>query len=109
MNETSRKNGIKFLVAVIPTKEMVFSDDLERDSKFPRRDVVDRLLASERLARERTFAFFTDSDISYVDTLPALKQARTNQLYTRNVGDMHPGRNGYRVIAEAVATTLKPR
>jgi hypothetical protein len=107
MNEISRQNHVQFIVAVIPTKEMVFSDYLEHNSTLPLSDVVDKLLANERLARERLFKFLTDSTISYVDTLPALKQSVEHELYARLATDMHPNRNGYRVIAEAVFGALK--
>jgi lysophospholipase L1-like esterase len=42
-----------------------------------------------------------------VDTLPALKQSVGNQLYAQTTRDMHPGKNGYRVIGEAVSEYLK--
>lgn len=107
MNAISRKSGAQFVVVVIPTKEMVFSEYFDQDSAVPLRDVVQQLLASERLARERTFKFFNDSGIPYVDTLPALKQSREHELYARTASDMHPGENGYRVIADAVFAALK--
>ena len=106
MNEISRQNHVQFLVAVIPTKEMVFADYLEHNSNVPLTGVLDKLLANEGLARERTFKFLSDSKIPYVDTLPALKRSREHELYARTAADMHPNRNGYRVIAEAVFEAL---
>ena len=102
MNQISRQNNIQFLVAVIPTKEMVFSDYLEHNSALHLSDVIDRLLANERLARDEMFKVFAESNIAYVDTLPALKRSVEHQLYARLASDMHPGRNGYKVIGEAV-------
>ena len=107
MNEISRKHGIGFLVVVIPTKEMVFADYLEHKPGLHLGDVVDKLLGHERLARERTFKFLKESQISYVDTLPALRQHVGQELYARTAADMHPNANGYRVIGEAVAQTLR--
>lgn len=107
MNEICRNNHIAFLVVVIPPKEEVFSDYLAHNPKLPLSDVLDKLLSNDQLAREKTFKFLTDSGISYVDTLPALKASRENELYARSSGDMHPGKNGYRVIAEAISETLK--
>jgi lysophospholipase L1-like esterase len=48
-----------------------------------------------------------DDKIPYVDPLPALKKSVGEGLYTSSAGDMHPNRNGYRVIGEAVADYLK--
>jgi hypothetical protein len=107
MSEISRQKNIQFLVVVIPTKEMVFADYLEHNSSLPVSTVIDQLLANERLAREKTFKFLTESNIDYVDTLPALVRARERELYARTAADMHPNRNGYRVIAEAVFDRLK--
>ena len=106
MNEMSRKNNIRYVVAVIPTKEMVFADYLEHNRQVPLNEVLDNLLANERVARERTFRFMTDSNIEFVDVLPALRRSVEHELYARTAADMHPNRNGYRVIAEAIFEAL---
>lgn len=107
MNEISHQNNAQFVVAVIPTKEMVFAEYLQHNSKLPLSDVLDRLLENERLAREKTFEFLRHSQIFYVDTLPALRRSLSQELYARTAADMHPNRNGYRVIGEAVFEALK--
>ncbi len=107
MNEISHENNAQFLVVVIPTKEMVFSDYLEHNAQLPLSDVLDNLVANERLARERTFKFLQEAGIFYVDTLPTLKTAVGQELYARTVADMHPNKNGYRMIAEAVYEAMK--
>ena len=107
MNEICNQNHIQFAVVVIPTKEMVFSDYLEHNPKIPLDDMIDKLLVDQRAALEQTFKFMTDEHIAYVDPLPALRKASGEGLYARSAGDMHPGKNGYRVIAEAVAEALK--
>jgi len=107
MNETCRQNHIQFVVVVIPTKEMVFSDYLEHNPKIPLDDVIDKLLVNERSALQQTFKFLTDSNIAYVDPLPILKRSVSEGLYASSAGDMHPNKNGYHVIAEAVADALK--
>ena len=86
---------------------MVFSDYLEHNSSLPLNQVVDQLLVNERIARERVFAFLTASKIPYVDTLPALKKSVEDKIYARLATDMHPSRNGYRVIGQAVSEMLK--
>jgi hypothetical protein len=107
MDEICQQNHIQLVVVVIPTKEMVFSEYLEHNSKVPMDDVIDKLLVSERSARAQTFQAMADDKIPYVDPLPALKKSVGEGLYTSSAGDMHPNRNGYRVIGEAVADYLK--
>jgi len=61
-------------------------------------DVIDKLLVSERSARAQTFQAMTDNKIPFVDPLPGLKRSVGEGLYASSAGDMHPNRNGYRVI-----------
>jgi hypothetical protein len=107
MNDICAENHVQFVVVVIPTKEMVFSEYLEHNSRIPLDDVTDKLLVNERSALQQTFAFLADSNIAYVDPLPALKRSVSQGLYASSAGDMHPNKNGYRVIAEAVSEALK--
>ena len=100
------QNQIQFLVVVIPTKEMVFSPYLEQHPEIPLSEVLRKLTANERLARESMFAFFKESNISYVDALPALQASAERELYARTAQDVHPSRNGYRVIAETIFGAL---
>src|SRR6266550_5279906 len=106
MNRTCRSNNIAFVVAVIPTKETVFADYLEHNSALPLSGVMDKLIANERIARSKLFGFLNESGIRYVDTLPALKQSVEHELYTRAL-DIHPNKNGYKVIAETVAKNVR--
>jgi len=108
-DEICRQNHIQFMVVVIPTKEIVFSEYLEHNSKLPLDDVIDKLLVNERVAEQQTFKFLSDANIPAVDPLPALKKSVGEGLYASSAGDMHPNKNGYRVIAEAVAAALKQR
>ena len=107
MNEICQQNRVQFVVVVIPTKEMVFSDYLEHNSKILLDDVIDQLLVNERLAEQQTFKFMADTNITYIDTLPAMKKSIEKGLYASSAGDMHPNKNGYRVIAETIAEALK--
>jgi len=107
MNETSRHSGADFLVVVIPTKESVFSEYIEHKSTLPLSDVLDQVIANERVARRKLFEFFDNSSIPYVDALPALQRSVEHQLYARTAADIHPNRNGYRVVAESIAEALK--
>ena len=107
MNELCKRNNIQFVVVVIPAKEMVFASYFQSNASLPLSDVVNQLLANEGLAREKTFRFLTDSNIPYVDALPALTASAADELYARTANDIHPNKNGYRVIAQAVAQRLK--
>ena len=107
MNEISRQNNITFVVVLIPLKERVLSDYLAQDSKLPLRDMFDKVLQNEAVARQKTIARLNELGIPYVDALPAMKQAAEQHLYAETGDDVHPGRNGYRVIAESVSEWLK--
>lgn len=106
-NELCKQNNVQFVVVVIPTKEMVFSDYLEHNPQLPLDDVIEELIVNERLAEKSTFAFLKENDIPFVNPLGALKNSIGQGLYARTAGDMHPNKNGYHVIGESVADYLK--
>jgi hypothetical protein len=85
---------------------MVFQHYLEHNSQIALSDVVDKLLRDERVALDRTFQFLHDSNIAFVDPLPAMQAAAGPDLFAHSAGDMHPNKNGYRIIANAVAESL---
>jgi len=107
MNQICQQNHIHFVVVVIPIKEEVFSEYLEHNPQLPLSGVLDKLLPNDRLAREKTFQFLTQAKIAYVDPLPALKRSVSDELYARSATDMHPSKNGYRVIAEAISEEFR--
>lgn len=107
MHKLAQKNEARFIVLIIPTKEMVFAEYLEADRSLTLYDIVRKLLANERVARQQVFAFLDQANIPYVDALPALRAGIGQQLYARSAGDMHPGKIGYHKIAEVVAKYLE--
>jgi hypothetical protein len=107
MKKTSDRHNIEFIVVVIPTKEMVFSDYLENNPGIRLQLVIKELLSNEKMARKQLFDFLQDRGILFVDTLPDLRQNVSNRLYAFTDKDMHPGKNGYSVIAESVYRSLK--
>lgn len=109
MNEKCHAAGCELMVTVIPTKEMVFAEYFAQSPKIPLADVVAGLLRNETIAREKVFGFLKQEGIPAIDTLPALRAGASNQLYARTAADMHPGANGYKVIATVVADALKQR
>jgi len=108
MNAICASNHIRFVVAVIPTKETVFARYLEHNSRVSISNVVDSVIANERIARQELLNACDARKIAYVNLLPALEKAsERGKLYTPGASDMHPGPNGYRVIAEEIARYLK--
>jgi hypothetical protein len=106
MRRTCEEAGCRLVVALIPTKETVFAEHLRRAPAMPLGSVIAEVIEQEQAARARLVEFLVRSGISHVDTLPALRRRVTAGLYTRSDEDMHPARNGYRVIGEAVAEFL---
>jgi hypothetical protein len=109
MNDICRQNNAQFVVVIIPTKETVFADYLEHKPMVHLGSVIDELILNERIATKELIKFFHSSGIHYVETLPALRRAVDQELYYRGASDMHPGKNGYRVIAQAVAEYIKKK
>ena len=107
MSDTCQREHCRFLVVIIPTKETVFARYLEGNSRLHLHEVLDRLIVDERVARNALVEFLDSIGIAYVDTLPALRQSLGDELYARTTRDMHPSKNGYRIIGEAVAGYLK--
>ncbi len=107
MSQLCRSNQARLVVAVIPTKETVFAPQFT--ARPPGElGVVPELISNEARARAAVFAFLKEKQIPSVDVLPALREASTREkLYTPSAFDMHPGKNGYRVIAETIASALK--
>lgn len=109
MNDMALQNGIDFVVVVIPTKEMVYAEVIEAHPTMKQFDLLRRLLVNERSVRDRLFSFFDQSSIKYIDPLPAMRKGIGQQIYARSSGDMHPGKEGYRLIGEAVSAYLTRR
>jgi len=105
-DEICRQNGIQFVIVVIPTKEMVFSEYLEHNTQIPLSDVISKLIANERLAESETFTVLRENNIPYVYPLAKLKNSVGQGLYARTASDMHPNKNGYQIIGASVADAL---
>ena len=107
MAQTCHAHGCRLIIALIPTKETVFAEYVTRDPRLHLRDVVRDLVTQEARAKARLVGFLDRAGIAYVDTLPALRGKVADRLYTRSDGDMHPNKNGYRIIGEAVAEFIE--
>ena len=107
MNDEARRAGARFAVAIIPTKETVFADYLLRDPGIHLRNEIQDLITTEAEATHQLVEMLDNVGIPHVETLPALRRNVRNQLYVRSDKDMHPNKNGYHVIGNAVAEFLK--
>lgn len=107
MNDLCARNQVRFIVAVIPTKELVYARDLEHDRTLPMGETVDAVIANQRMARRALFEALDAKRIRYIDLLPAMQAAsEADRIYTHSAVDMHPNKNGYRAIAEAISRAL---
>jgi hypothetical protein len=109
MNALCARHQVRFLVAVVPTKETVFARHLEHNPGLGLSETVDAVIANERLARQALFAGLEEDRIPYIDLLPAMEKAsESERIYTYSAVDMHPNATGYRVIAEAISRHVTP-
>lgn len=102
MHLRSDAKKIRFVVVMIPTKEMVFLHLCENPTP------EQLLLAeNEKLCWAKTKDFMTANGIEFVDALPALKDqfAAGTQPYRMNA-DGHPNAFGHQAIAQVVADAL---
>lgn len=107
MHALCMQHGVRFIVAVFPTKETVYARYLEHNPTLRMHDSVDRVIANERIARQALFEQLDEAGIPYVDLLPALEAAsEVERIYIESAIDIHPNRNGYRAIAEVLAPHL---
>ena len=63
------------MVALIPTKESVFSDYIARNGGINNSDGINELIANERQVNGLMKKYFQQYNIPYVDTLADLKSA----------------------------------
>ena len=98
--------GVNLLVLLIPTKELVYADLMEREGKLT--GTFARLVEMERQARHNVESWCTGKRIRCVDALPNLQNeiARRQQIYPSTT-ESHPNAAGYRVLATTVNDALK--
>jgi hypothetical protein len=103
MDAACRAQGCRFAVVIIPTKETVFADYFRDQPQIHLHESVQKIIANEQVARNKLMAFLDSVQIAYVDTLPSLQRHAGEQLYASTTEDMHPGKNGYRIMGDTVA------
>jgi lysophospholipase L1-like esterase len=94
---------IRFVVVLIPTKELVFAEAWRTPSPAFR-----RLTENEERSRAELKAFLALERIAFIDALPALRaQLADGRAPYPRTQDGHPNAAGYAAVAEAVAAALK--
>jgi hypothetical protein len=103
MHKQAQAQGVRLLVVLIPTKELVYAD-LMTEQVAP---AYDRLVRLEYEAREQIIATLDANGIEYIDSLTALREAirADRAIYPSNT-DGHLEPVGYEVIAAAAYQQL---
>ena len=104
MQSVTEKRGIRLIVLIIPTKERVYSDILRRSGYVEKYLSLREALEQEDVARAAIVESSRAQNIEVLDPLPALAAAvRKRDLYPSYPSfDIHPNKDGYRVIAETI-------
>ncbi len=99
-------HGVKLMVLLIPTKEMVYADLMQREGRST--GTYSRLVEMENRAREEVKSWCTEKQIACVDALPELRNAiaQRQQIYPSTT-ESHPNAAGYGVLAATVAKALQ--
>jgi hypothetical protein len=103
MKEVAAKRSIRFIVLLIPTKELVFQELYSSPSASYR-----RVTENEAEFWKITKKFFDVNRIEYLDALPALRAQLLAGIQPYPVSDDgHPNEHGHLAIAKLVAAYLK--
>ncbi|MEM7199474.1 MAG: GDSL-type esterase/lipase family protein [Planctomycetota bacterium] len=104
MAATATATDTRFVVAFVPTKELVFADA----AGPPRAPSWDELIEQETELWRRATAFLRTHDIDFVDLLPALRAAIAagTPPYSQTA-DGHPNEAGHGAIATALGAVLE--
>jgi len=106
MNKLAEKNGVRFLVAILPTKENVYGEFIEGNDTLQYSNEIDRLLPNERRVSAEAESYFREHGIQYVNLLGPLREAALHeQIYPNNYSG-HFNENGNRIIAESIKQYL---
>ena len=102
MKAICASRNIEFLVVLIPTKDLVYSGQIENRFKDSMTSEFVALVKNEISVRDDMSKFFTDQKIDFVDLLPVLRQSvlQSENIYPFNDG--HPNGFGYSVIAAEI-------
>jgi lysophospholipase L1-like esterase len=104
MAEMTRAAHTRFVVLLIPTKELVYAEKMP-EGKSPTFDLVFR---RETRLRDQITTYLDENGIDYVDVLPTWRAALDNhQAIYNHDNDGHPTAEGHRLLAELLDDYLK--
>ena len=109
MHAETIKHEVKFVVLLLPTKELVYKQILNNITALGD-TLYDELINNELKFWEKTKNFCFDQGIECIDVLPAMRQildAKRNPYASSSDG--HPNAEGYRAIANAIIVGLSKR
>ena len=105
-HQKAEQRGVKFLVLLIPTKELVYADLMQRESKLT--GTYARLVGMEQRSRREVESWCNETGIRCVDALPNLQSAIGNrQPIYPSTTESHPNAAGYKILAATVNEALK--
>lgn len=105
MDEAARAAGATHLIFLLPTKELVFKDEVNQHGGGT--GALRKQLANEEELWRLTREYFERNKLRYFDTLPDLRNALAagEQPFPMSEdGHLNPG--GHRVVADAVAREI---
>jgi len=107
MGDICEADGVNFSVVMIPTKELVYWDLIEKNDSTGKFDNVQRIVESELKWRELLFRDLSEKGIEYVDALGKMRESLgRKRIYHEDLND-HPNQAGYKIIAEVTAEIIK--
>jgi lysophospholipase L1-like esterase len=109
MHEACAARGINFVVLLLPTKESVLSEYLDRRGITAAHPKLAKAIDEERELDHRVKQFLEEHGVAYLDPRDALAAALGRELLYSTDLDGHPSPGGYAVIAESVADGITRR
>jgi len=102
MARRARDRGARFMVLLIPSKELAFKDVVYRSRAVAPQTYHQTIRREERMW-QATKRFFEEHQIEYIDTLPVLRQRLADNQQPFNIStDTHLNAIGHRVISQLV-------
>lgn len=101
MRGVADQNAFRLVVTLIPTKERVYADLLQRAGYVDRSPRLADAVRQEDDVRDKLVNFLQQNNIEVIDLLPALQEDVTRRDPYPHT-DMHPNKEGYRVIAATI-------
>ena len=102
MARRAKERGVRFIVLMIPSKELTFKDAVRRSGVIAPQTYHQTVRREERMWRV-TKQYFEEHQIEYIDTLPQLKQMlNEGQQPFHMSDDTHLNAAGHKIIAQLV-------